>query len=52
MRCSTGFRLGFAFAIVVIFLLLSGNFESFTVSLAILGTDPRGALVGRWGLWF
>lgn len=35
-----GLAIGLAFAIVAIFLLLSGNFESFTLSLAILGTVP------------
>ena len=45
----SGLTLGLCFAIVVIFLLLSANFESFTVSLAILGTIP-GVLAGASGL--
>lgn len=35
-----GLSMGLGFAIVVIFLLLSGNFESFTLALAILVTVP------------
>jgi multidrug efflux pump subunit AcrB len=44
-----GLGKGLVFAIVVIFLLLSGNFESFTIALAILGTVPA-VLAGSLGI--
>jgi multidrug efflux pump subunit AcrB len=44
----SGLTVGLIFAIVVIFLLLSVNFESFTVSFAILATIPA-VLTGALG---
>jgi multidrug efflux pump subunit AcrB len=45
----SGLSLGLVFAVIVIFLLLAGNFESFSVSLAILATIPA-VLSGSLGV--